>query len=500
MSWTRVQAFVCSTFADMHAERDFLVKRVFPDLQEWCAEREIRLVDIDLRWGITDEAVMQGRNVVKRCLESIDESRPLFICFLGQRYGWVPRPEDVSPETYSAYPVLRECVGQLSVTEIEILHAVVSPLGSKATPALPRMRAFFYLREPTYLERLPAAPQYLRRIYTDDAEPDSETRRARLEALHTLKDRKINLPGCLVRHYRAAWRDDRGECTPEIALSLYCDSESEEQASRWRAIWKEAAGIEAYGASFDPDSVEGRAAVAYNHQLTRGRLSDFVCDTPGGSPAPLSDIILDDLKKAIQEELPSRLPAGDQDDLSRERVQQEEFVFGAALGFIERTDTFSEIDEYLMRPDDCRIFVLTGAPGAGKSSLLAAWVQRFELLEAPRPTLVYRFVGASDRLSSLHDLLRSVLLELNARHTRLGEEVPEEPELLLRRFPALLSDAARAVPVVLLVDAVNQLDPAARYLTWLPRPLPDNLKVVVSCPQWKLGPHEIVSQVRPFEA
>ena len=36
----------------MHAERDYLVKRVLPQLQEWCEERRLRLVDVDLRWGV----------------------------------------------------------------------------------------------------------------------------------------------------------------------------------------------------------------------------------------------------------------------------------------------------------------------------------------------------------------------------------------------------------------------------------------------------------------
>jgi hypothetical protein len=35
----------------MHAERDYLVKKVFPELREWCETRKLRLVDIDLRWS-----------------------------------------------------------------------------------------------------------------------------------------------------------------------------------------------------------------------------------------------------------------------------------------------------------------------------------------------------------------------------------------------------------------------------------------------------------------
>jgi hypothetical protein len=48
-SWQTVSVFISSTFNDMHAERDYLVKRVFPDLREWCEKWKLRLVDIDLR-------------------------------------------------------------------------------------------------------------------------------------------------------------------------------------------------------------------------------------------------------------------------------------------------------------------------------------------------------------------------------------------------------------------------------------------------------------------
>jgi hypothetical protein len=51
MRWKTVRVFISSTFDDMHAERDYLVKHVFPELSVWCGERKLRLVDIDLRWG-----------------------------------------------------------------------------------------------------------------------------------------------------------------------------------------------------------------------------------------------------------------------------------------------------------------------------------------------------------------------------------------------------------------------------------------------------------------
>jgi telomerase protein component 1 len=52
--WKTVRVFISSTFRDMHAERDYLSRVVFPELRERCAGRHLHLVDMDLRWGITD--------------------------------------------------------------------------------------------------------------------------------------------------------------------------------------------------------------------------------------------------------------------------------------------------------------------------------------------------------------------------------------------------------------------------------------------------------------
>ena len=44
-----VRVFISSTFRDMHAERDYLVRFVFPRLREKLLQRRIHLVDVDLR-------------------------------------------------------------------------------------------------------------------------------------------------------------------------------------------------------------------------------------------------------------------------------------------------------------------------------------------------------------------------------------------------------------------------------------------------------------------
>jgi nephrocystin-3 len=50
-AWKTVRVFISSTFRDMHAERAWLVRRVFPTLRERLEKYRIHLVDVDLRWG-----------------------------------------------------------------------------------------------------------------------------------------------------------------------------------------------------------------------------------------------------------------------------------------------------------------------------------------------------------------------------------------------------------------------------------------------------------------
>ena len=85
--WTKVRVFVSSTFKDMHAERDWLVRFVFPRLRQHLLPLRVHLTEIDLRWGVASD-----QDVVDACCEIIDECRPHFVCILGGRYG-VTRPD-----------------------------------------------------------------------------------------------------------------------------------------------------------------------------------------------------------------------------------------------------------------------------------------------------------------------------------------------------------------------------------------------------------------------
>ena len=76
----RIRVFVSSAFRDMGAERDELAKRVFPRLRKLCETRGLTWSDVDLRWGVTEEAVTADKTA-EICLREVDRCRPFFIEF-----------------------------------------------------------------------------------------------------------------------------------------------------------------------------------------------------------------------------------------------------------------------------------------------------------------------------------------------------------------------------------------------------------------------------------
>jgi hypothetical protein len=135
-----VRLFVSSTFVDMAHERDVLIRNVFPSLHAFCAERGVRLLPMDLRWGITEEQSRQG-STIDICLREIDRARPYFLCMLGSRYGW-SQPfseqadrDDLLDATMERAARTHPWVARYtdrSVTELEVRHAVLNVIAPDA--------------------------------------------------------------------------------------------------------------------------------------------------------------------------------------------------------------------------------------------------------------------------------------------------------------------------------------------------------------------------------
>ena len=182
--WKTVRIFISSTFRDMHAERDHLAKVVFPELRERCRKRQLHLVDLDLRWGVTEEDAEQGK-VVGIILKEIDRSRPFFIAILGERYGSIP--DKIPKDTKSVYKWIPK-YPEYSLTALEIIHGVLQkPERAK--------RGFFYFRDPSFISDIPSKlkPDYK----VEDA--------ASAEKLSILKEKILCSGRPVMKNYPCRW-------------------------------------------------------------------------------------------------------------------------------------------------------------------------------------------------------------------------------------------------------------------------------------------------------
>jgi tetratricopeptide (TPR) repeat protein len=177
----------------MHAEREELVRRVFPRLRRLCEERGVAWREVDLRWGITAREA-EAAAAVSVCLDEIDQCRPFFIGLLSERYGWVP--DELPAALCERHGWLPMCDGK-SVTELEVLHGVLRDPGAA--------HSLFYFRDPAYARSVPAAKlrdfvegpsdDEVTRLGTDEA---GRLAAGRSRALAELKDR-VRASGVTVR-------------------------------------------------------------------------------------------------------------------------------------------------------------------------------------------------------------------------------------------------------------------------------------------------------------
>ncbi len=128
-----IRVFLSSTFRDMEAERNHLIKHIFPKIRAACLARQVGFTEIDLRWGVTEEESRNGVTV-DICLKEIDRCRdfpPFFIGFLGERYGWIPCRDDLAaywerhPDSPYALAIQHAVKRGISVTELEMELAVL---------------------------------------------------------------------------------------------------------------------------------------------------------------------------------------------------------------------------------------------------------------------------------------------------------------------------------------------------------------------------------------
>lgn len=164
--------------------------------------------------------------------------------------------------------------------------------------------------------------------------------------------------------------------------------------------------------------------------------------------------------------------------LERERQEQGVFAKGKTRAYIPRHEAVVRLDQHVAGAGPP--LTVLGESGAGKTALLAHWIGQHRQGNPSDFTFMH-LIGSTAASTDWKAMLRRCIGELQI-HVNLDEGIEDDPEDLRIQFANWLSIAASQARVILVIDALDQLEDrqGAPDLIWLPETLPDNVRVILS--------------------
>jgi WD40 repeat protein len=445
--------FLSSTFSDMKAERNALQELVFPRLRDLATAHGCRFQAIDLRWGVSEEAALD-QQTMKICLGEIERCqktspRPNFIILLGNRYGWRPLPYEIPAVEF-------EQIVPLVSIENKFLLEQWYFRDDNAVPAVYCLQA----RSGEFVEysAWEKVENDLRKILLASIEKLSFSPTAALKYTASATEQEI-VAGALK--------------VPDASEHVFCflrDIQNMPEDGS-AASYKEVNPQEAQ------KQVELKERL--KHQLS-GNIHEYTARWQADGPsldhldhlcadvyAELSKVILAETGKL---EIVAPMDA--------EVAAHETFRNERARVFIGRAEILTAIEKYLTgnAPHPLAIW---GVSGSGKSALMA------KAVEQARQTgqdILYRFIGATPESSNGRALLESLCKQISRRYQADEATLPLEYKDLVQEFSRRLALAESDRPLILFLDALDQLSDTdnARDLSWVPLQLPPHVHMILS--------------------
>jgi hypothetical protein len=468
--------FVSSTFSDLKEERNALQQRVFPRLRELCAQHGARFQAIDLRWGVSEEAGLDQRTMnicfdeIGRCRKTTP--RPNFVLLLGDRYGWRPLPPAIPAHEFN------EICTRISADERKRLEEWYQK-DDNTVPSEYCLKP----REPggeyEDYDAWSKVEADLRSILLKGVKDMPLEERDRLKYEASATEQEIHRGALRVpdarEHVFCFFRTINTKNDKPLVDDLPPDGSARDFVDQVKADGQYEADSDAHDRQealksrlrglFLGNNIYEYGAGWTGSGITTTHL-DKLCDDVYGT---LSRIITQELERL--EEV---------DPLDKEIADHDAFAEDRARVFIGRAAILEAIAGYLNRADEHPL-AIHGASGSGKSALMARSVQQARG-DHPGAEVIVRFIGATPESSDGRALLQSLCLQISRRYGADESTVPTDYRELVDEFPKRLALATADRPLILFLDALDQLTDAegARSLVWLPAELPEHVRLVVS--------------------
>ncbi|CAC5417156.1 unnamed protein product [Mytilus coruscus] len=410
---------------------EILVKKIFPELREWCKLRHIHLIECDLRWGVPKEATTQL--VIDTCLEELNRchedtnGQPFFLGLIGKRYGWIPGGTDISDELKEKF----QWVDNTSITFMEILHGAFRCKSPNA--------AFFFRSD----EVIDSIPEKALKRFIDEETLNKQHLIALKRQLNIRFPNQVYDYNCKVDGIQ----DTAGR---ERVKFSDLDKFSEQVLDFFKT-----AITNMYGdnktSEYDEEEIEEE-----NQKFYIENKSELVVG---------QDNLLKTLTSYLKGEPISDIPVSED---SKSFVRDPKF-WGETVS------------------DDNMIMCIKGHPGYGKSTLLAKVVNDF-LKDGYE--IFYHFVGCSASSKNTETLCKRLVRVLEKKVLKKDENTNQAKDSKEDSVNSLMERLKGLLPVLreqqaklcIVIDAVNELPDCNNYnhLSWLPPRFPGNIKCIIS--------------------
>jgi WD40 repeat protein len=445
--------FVSSTFSDLKEERNALQEKVFPSLRDLASTHGCRFQAIDLRWGVSEEAALD-QQTMKICLGEIERCqktspRPNFIVLLGDRYGWRPLPAEIPADEFE------KIIAKVTKDEKVLLEKWYRR-DDNALPPVYCLQA--RSGETVEYASWEIVETRLRQIFLKAIEKLSLSSDETLKYTASATEQEIVAGALKVPdakdHVFCFFREINGLPKDETSRDFH---DADTESSRMQAELKErlkkglAGNVHEYSAQWQ----KTHPSLDHLEQLCEDVYAE------------LSKVILAETGKLEKV-----------DSLDAEITAHETFGKDRAHVFIGRADILNAIEKYIAGNDPHPLAVW-GASGSGKSALMAKAVEQ---AQKNGQDVLYRFIGATPESSNGRALLESLCRQISHCYGADEATIPSEYKDLVQEFPKRLALATSDKPLIIFLDALDQLSDTdnARGLAWLPAELPPNVRLIVS--------------------
>ncbi|XP_041350097.1 uncharacterized protein LOC121369221 [Gigantopelta aegis] len=463
-----VRPYICSTPLDFIKERNFLADHIYPSIVEFAQGRGALFSPTDIRWSPEDKVFSNGQ-LLRFLLDAIDRCSPFFICLLGDCYG-PHRPEDEPLLSYTRMinmdkcnPLDRNylmaataCYGWLlhddnqacSLTELEIIHAAF--LGDST-------HCRFYFRQRDHLE-----DKYMRA-------GGRESEMQRLDSVYLPKS-----------EYAGLKIQDLRQRIVKKGLPVQYFTTLEELGNLVLNDWIDIVD-QLYPTPVKP--FQFQETEKYREWLVQESFAESRRQVYVSSPD--NNVVMSRMTRFAMKAV---------DDATQEMSEPVFSKYRTSTSFLSTGSRLGSLVKYKS------VLCLSGERGAGKSSIIAQWLDEFDDTSLPLQ-LVHHFVGCSSHSTDITVFLERCITELRSRFLKTANEEEQEEiadgthaycgddyePKTFQELCGMFMSAVSLGPCVLVIDGVDELcgtvklsQETVKEFGWLPAVLPPRCKIILS--------------------